>query len=256
MRIYHQSFLDPGAHAPYFARLRSHLERVADPGTVFEVGGVRPPDTALSRLSEFRCAVSAVDNVIDAAERGFDAAVIGHFQDSGLYEARSAVDIPVLGLGEASMLYAAQLGQGFGLVTIDDVFVTWHAQQAEAYGLRDRLVGVTSMRTPPDELVAAFDDDAAASSVRDAFSASARPLVDRGAEVIISAGGLFALLSAGQPAFDVDGALVLNPLSLTAKLAEVAVKLGVRPSRRGTFALAPRRAVEEFRTLAREGAPR
>lgn len=253
MRIYHQSFLDPDAHAPYFSRLRGRLAEIADPGTVFEVGGVRPPDTALSRLSEFRCAVSAVDNVIDAAERGFDAAVIGHFQDSGLYEARSAVDIPVLGLGEASMLYAAQLGRGFGLVTIDDVFVGWHAHQAEAYGLRDRLVGVTSMRTPPDQLVAAFDDDDAAAAVREAFMTSARPLVRRGAEVVMSAGGLFALLSAGQPASDIDGAVVLNPLSLTAKLAEVAVKLELRPSRVSTFARAPRQAVDEFRSMARGG---
>jgi allantoin racemase len=256
VRIYHQSFLDPDAHAPYFARLRDHLAQIADPGTEFEVGGIRPADTALSRLSEFRCAVAAVDNVIDAAERAFDAAVIGHFQDSGLYEARSSVDIPVLGLGEASMLYAGQLGRGFGLVTIDDVFVGWHAQQAEAYGLRERLVGVTSMRTPPDELVAAFDDDGAAASVREAFIDSARPLVRRGAEVVMSAGGLFALLSAHQPVFDVDGAVVLNPLSLTAKLAEVAVKLELRPSRASTFARAPQQAVDEFRALARAGASR
>jgi Asp/Glu/hydantoin racemase len=254
VRIYHQSFLDPDQHPAYFARLRAHLAQVADPGTEFEVGGVSPPDAALSRLSEFRCAVSAVANIIDAEERGFDAAVIGHFQDSGLYEARCAVDIPVLGLGEASMLYAGQLGRGFGLVTIDDVFVSWHAEQAEVYGLRERLAGVTSMHTPPAELVAAFDDDAAAGAVHDAFVAAARPLVARGAEVVISAGGLFALLSAGRPAFDVDGAVVLDPLSLTAKLAEVAVKLGHRPSRAGTFARAPRQAVEEFRTLARGGA--
>ena len=254
MRIYHQSFLDPDAHAPYFSRLEAYLAEIADPGTVFEVGGVRPPDAALSRLSELRCAVSAIDAIIDAAERGFDAAVIGHFQDSGLYEARSAVDIPVLGMGEASMLHAAQLGRGVGLVTIDDVFLSWHAEQADLYGLGDRLVGVTSMSTPPDKLVAAFEDGTVAAAVREGFIAAARPLVRRGAEVVMSAGGLFALLSAGQPSFTVDGAVVLNPLAVTAKLAEVAVKLQLRPSRASTFARAPRQAVEEFRTMARGGA--
>jgi allantoin racemase len=254
VRIYYQSFLDPRQHASYFERLRAYLAEVADPGTEFEVGGMSPPDSALSRLSELRCAIHAIDNVIDAAERGCDAAVIGHFQDSGLYEARSAVDIPVLGLGEASMLYAAQLGHGFGLVTIDDVFLAWHREQANLYGLRDRLVGVASMSTPVADLAVAFEDEAAAERIRAAFVDSARPLVAAGAEVLISAGGLFALLSARERSFSVDGAAVLNPLSLTAKLAEVAVKLELRPCRANTFARAPGKAIDELRALARGGA--
>jgi Asp/Glu/hydantoin racemase len=253
VRIHYQSFLDPERHAPYFERLRAYLAEVADPGTQFEVAGLSPPDSALSRLSEFRCSIQAVDNVIDAAERGCDAAVIGHFQDSGLYEARCAVDIPVLGLGEASMLHAGQLGRGFGLVTIDDVFLGWHREQADRYGLADRLVGVVSMRTPVAELVVAFEDEAAHARVSAAFEEVARPLVAAGAEVLMSAGGLYALLSARDRRRSIDGAVVLNPLALTAKLAEVAVKLGLLPCRRSTFALAPERAIHEFRALARDG---
>jgi Asp/Glu/hydantoin racemase len=253
MRIHYQSFLDPERHAAYFERLRAHLAGIADPGTQFEVGGISPPDSALSRLSELRCAVQAIDSIVAAAERGCDAAVLGHFQDSGLYEARSAVDIPVLGLGEASMFHAGQLGASFGLVTIDDVFVSWHREQAERYGLAARLAGVASMRTPVAELVAAFDDDGARARVHAAFEDAARPLVAAGAEVLISAGGLFALLSARDQGRAVDGAVVLNPLSLTAKLAEVAVKLDLRPCRTGAFARAPQQAVDELRALIAQG---
>jgi hypothetical protein len=52
----------------------------------------------------------------------------------------------------------------------------------------------------------------------------------------------------------VNGAVVLNPLALVPRLAEVAVTLGMGPSRRSTFAAAPGQAVEEFRALARGGA--
>jgi Asp/Glu/hydantoin racemase len=253
MRIHYQSFLDPERHGSYFERLRSHLAEIADPGTEFEVAGISPPDSALSRLSELRCAVQAIDSIVAGAERGCDAAVLGHFQDSGLYEARSAVDIPVLGLGEASMLHAGQLGAAFGLVTIDDVFVPWHHEQAERYGLATRLAGVTSMRTPVAELVAAFEDDQARARVHAAFEDAARPLVAAGAEVLISAGGLYALLTARETGHAVDGAVVLNPLSLTAKLAEVAVKLDLRPCRTGAFAKAPQRAVDELRALIARG---
>jgi hypothetical protein len=48
-------------------------------------------------------AIIAVDNVIAADECGYDACVIGHFQDPGLYEASSAVPIPIIGTGEATM---------------------------------------------------------------------------------------------------------------------------------------------------------
>jgi allantoin racemase len=253
MRIHYQSFLDPERHGSYFERLRAHLAEIADPGTEFEVAGISPPDSALSRLSELRCAVQAIDSIVAAAERGCDAAVLGHFQDSGLYEARSAVDIPVLGLGESSMLYAAQLGRGFGLVTIDEVFLDWHREQAERYGLRDRLVGVGSMQARPDVLVAAMDDEDSYLRLRGAFEDAARPLVAAGAQVLMSAGGLFALLASREEDYTVDGAVVLNPVSLVVKLAEVAVKLGLRPCRRGAFALAPPQAIDEFKTLVRGG---
>jgi allantoin racemase len=254
VRIYYQSFLDPAVHGPYFERLRAYLDGVADPGTEIEVGGHHPPDQALSRLTEFRCSILTVDKAIDAAERGFDAVIVGHFQDSGLYEARSAVDIPVLGLGESSMLYAGQLGRGFGLITIDEVFLDWHKEQADRYGLSDRMVGVASMQAPPDVLVAAMDDDDAYVKLRTAFEDAARPIVADGAEVLMSAGGLFALLASREQNYTVDGAVVVDPVSLVVKLAEVAVKLGHRPCRTGAFALAPQQAVDEFKALVRGGA--
>ncbi len=44
-----------------------------------------------------------------AEREGYDAFVIGHFQDAGLYEARSVTNLPVLALGEASMPTPASL---------------------------------------------------------------------------------------------------------------------------------------------------
>lgn len=253
MRIYYQSFLDPEEQPSYFARLREFLGSVVDPGTEVEIGGVTPPDSHPCRLSELRGAVQTVDNIIGAAERGFDAAVIGHFQDAGLYEARTAVDIPVLGMGESSLLNAGQLGRGIGLVTIDDVYLNWHREQADVYGVADRLIGVTALKTPFDDLMAAFDDAEVWARVRDEFIACARPLVAAGAEVILSAGGIFCTLSAREPELHVDGAVVPNSVAWVTKLAEVAVKLDLRPSRRSTYALAPAPALAEIRAAAGMG---
>jgi Asp/Glu/hydantoin racemase len=250
MRIYYQSFLDRKHQPSYFERLEAFLDSVADPGSEIEVGGISPPDSHPCRLSELRGGLQTVENIIDAEERGFDAAIIGHFQDAGLYEARTAVDIPVLGLGEASLLNAGQLGRGIGLVTIDDVYLSWHREQADVYGIADRLVGVTALKTPFEDLMAAFDDADVWAKVRDEFIECARPLVAAGAEVILSAGGIFCTLTAREPEMTVDRAAVPNSVAWVAKLAEVAVKLDLRPSRRGTYAKAPDAAIAEFREFA------
>ncbi len=76
-------------------------------------------------------------NAVKAEREGYDAFIIGHFQDAGLYEARSVVDIPVVSLGEASMLYACQLGQRTGIVTINPRYIPWFHHQIGKYGLRD-----------------------------------------------------------------------------------------------------------------------
>ena len=80
------------------------------------MAGIRPPDQALHRITEFRCAARAIDNAVRAGEEGFEAVLFGHFQDSGLWEARSAAAVPVIGMGEASMLYSLQLGRTFGML--------------------------------------------------------------------------------------------------------------------------------------------
>jgi allantoin racemase len=257
MRIWYQSFIDPELHAPYFRRLHSYLGEIAAPGTEYEVGGVRPPDLALHRITEFRCAAQAIDHAIRAEERGFDAVLIGHFQDAGLWEARSAAEVPVIGMGEASMLYSLQLGRSFGLVAIDDAFDPVHREQAERYGLADRLVGVNAMSTPVTDLVAAFESDAAYGRVRENFQRACAPLLAEGAEVIIPAGGLFGLLSARERDFRVGDAVILNPIAVSCKMAEAAASLrrtnGLGTSRASTFRRPPLQAIEEFHAFAREG---
>ena len=116
MRILWLSFVDAEQNAPYFERLSRYLNDIAAQDTTVDVAGTSPPDRDFSRLTEFRCAALAIDRCIQAEAQGFDAFVMGHFQDPGLYAARSAVRIPVVATGEATLHLAAQLGRWLGLV--------------------------------------------------------------------------------------------------------------------------------------------
>lgn len=261
MRIWWQSFVDPAASPAYFERLSAHLDELAHERTNVKVFGLAPPDRAFGRLTELRCAVLAVDNALEAAEQGYDAFAFGHFQDPGLYEARSAVDIPVTGLGEATLHWAAQLGRRLALVSIDPVFEAWHREQAELYGLGGRVSHVVGLGSLVEDFEPACGgDEAVRARLLARFRELAEPLVADGADVIVPAGALPAILLAGEHGAAIGHAPVVNSVAVLLKCTEAAVELrrltGLGPSRGPSFAAAPPQAVADFRALLRHGRAR
>jgi allantoin racemase len=249
-RIWYQSFVHPVEQAPYIERLQDFLDAAAGPGNRFEVRGLDPPDRHFHPLTEFRCAGQTIRNALEAERTGYDAFVIGHFQEPGLLEIRGALDIPVIGLGEAAMLTALSMGGRFGLVTIDPVFIDWHERQVRAQGLDDRVAGVRAIKMDLPGFMRAFTEESSYAKVRADFIEQVRPLVAAGAEVIIPAGGLPMLLFASERPFVIDGALVLNGIAVAVKAAEMALALrdltGAVVSRRGTYAKASAACIEEY----------
>jgi len=249
-RLWYQSFVHPTEQAPYIGRLQKYLDSLAAPDISFEVRGLDPPDCYFHPLSEFRCAAQTIRNALEAERAGYDAFVIGHFQEPGLLEIRGAVDIPVIGLGEAALLAAMSMGRRIGLVTIDPVFVEWHERQVRAHAIEQRVVGVRAIRMDMPGFMRAFTDEKAYAEARADFVEQVRPLVEVGAEVIIPAGGLPMLLFARECPLVIDGALVLNGIAVVAKAAEMALALhrltGSVVSRRGTYAKASAGCVEEY----------
>ena len=250
IRVWYQSFVHHAEQAPYIERLQGFLNSVAAAGTIFEVHGLDPPDRHFHPLTEFRCAAQVIRHALEAERAGYDAFVIGHFQEPGLLEIRGALDIPVIGLGEANLLTALSMGGKLGLVTIDPVFINWHERQVMAHGLDQRVVGVRAIKADLPGFMKAFTDDISYAEVRDGFVGQVRPLVEQGAEVIIPAGGLPMLLFSREHPFLIDDALVLNGIAVVAKAAEMAVALkrltGAVVSRRGAYAKASSLCVEEF----------
>jgi allantoin racemase len=249
-RIWYQSFVHPVEQAPYMKRLQAALDAAASPGVQFEVHGLDPPDHLFHPLTEFRCAAQVIRIAVEAERKGYDAFVIGHFQEPGLLEIRGALDIPVVGFGEANLLAALSMGSSVGLVTIDPTFITWHKRQVRAQGLDQRVVGIRAIHVDLAGFMQAFTDEAAYKQVRADFVEQVRPMVAEGAEVILPAGGLPMLLFTRECPFSIDDALVLNGIAVVAKAAEMALALyrltGATVSRRGTYAKASAACVEEY----------
>jgi allantoin racemase len=252
-RLWYQSFTDPEVDAPYFGRLGDFVCSVAGPGFEVHPHGIQPGDRYLHPITEFRCAAQVITNALSAQEQGYAAFVIGHFQEPGLREARAAVDIPVIGLGEATMLHACTLGRRIGLVTINPVFIPYHEDQIARHGLAERVVAVRAVEAQVAEYNQAFDDRAEYSRMRDEFVRQVEPMLELGIEVILPAGGYPMLLFGREPTFTVEGATILNGLPVAVAAAETAVRLrrlnGTGTSRRASYALPSPQAVEEFKHL-------
>ena len=249
-RIWYQSFVHPVEQAPYIERLQAFLHQVAAPDIRFEVHGLDPPDRHFHPLTEFRCAAQVIRYAVEAERNGYDAFVIGHFQEPGLTECRGALNIPVIGLGEATMLFACSIGRKIGLVTIDPIFIPWHDEQIVRHGLSQRVGGVAAIKADLPRFMRAFTDAAEYAQVRYDFVRQVQPLLERGCDVLIPAGGLPMLLFAQQQPFLIEGAVVLEGIATVIKAAEMALALhgltGVSASRRGLYSRAPEGAIADF----------
>lgn len=258
MRIFWQSFVSASQNEPYLRKLSSYLNDIAAVGTVVHVDGLPPHDRNFGRLAELRSSILAINNGLAAEDEGFDGYVMGHFQDPGLYELRSALHIPAIGTGEATLLAASQLGHRLGLVTLDPAFEVWHLEQAERYGLKGRVVKVTGLGCKAADFADAFAGDQAAKAhmLRD-FTACAQLLVDAGADVIVPAGVLPGLLVCEEHNFKIGYAPVVNCVAVALKTTEMWIQLhrlnGLEPSRGPSFALASSKVREGFRAFVAGG---
>ncbi len=257
MHIFWQSFVDAKTAGAYLDRLQSYLNEIAAPGTQVRVFGMTPPDRDFGRLSELRCGVQAVQAGLGAEKDGYDAFVMGHFQDPCLYDLRATLSIPVVGAGEATLLAASQLGRRIGLVTIDPAFEVIHREQADLYGLGTRVSHVAGMGLRPEDFNAAFagDEDRRAALLDD-FADHALPMVQAGADVIVPAGILPGLLIGGAPGYKVGAAPVVNCAAAALKSAEMWVQLralsGLEPNRATSFVQPGAQAKEDFLALFRK----
>jgi Asp/Glu/hydantoin racemase len=239
VKVLWQSFLDPDDHRPYLDALRVELAR-ATPDVDYDVVGIRPPDRHLHALTEVRCGIAALRNALYADAAGYDAVVMGHFQEPFLHEIRASVGLPVVGLCEASLAVAR--GR-IGLVTIDEVFVVWHEEQVRRLGFGHRVVGVRAIGVAPDGFMDAMTPGPARDRLRVEVEAAAAALVAAGAEVVVPAGALPAV---ALPDATVCGIPFLNCVAAAARAVTTT-------ERAKTFDPPPPAALEEF--LAATGGP-
>jgi Asp/Glu/hydantoin racemase len=249
-KIWFQGATDRALMAPYITKVEAHFKAILDPEFEFTFNTTTPPATTTHALTEYRVGYNFIRSAVEAERQGYDAVAVTHFQDPGLSEAKSAVGIPVLGLGETTLHFSLTLGRKLGLVTINPAFIPWHEDQIVKYGMQSRVVGVRAVDASVLDYIAAFADVKAFGKLKPLWDRECRILLDAGADVIVPAGGIPMMLFGGAPGACIDGAPIVNGMTVIAKSAEMAIKLkrdaGIAVSRRSNYAPPPEKALQEF----------
>ena len=246
----------PGFEDIWFAVIEKGFSRVLHADTQvaqkpLKVGLSDPHDFVNAYYSHLN-ATSILEAIIEAEREGYDAAVVGCFDDTGVRQARAVVDMPVIGPGEASMLFACMLGQRFAVICANmPGLVARHSEQVRGLGLQDRLIAdgvVNDIHEFNDTWTQGFANP---QFVADGVAERTRELVARGADVVvIGCCGIGPFCSAaGLHSVQVDDRSipVIDAQLIAFKTAEMAAEL-----RRGVglpFTSLPRPSAEDVKRV-------
>lgn len=238
MKIWYQSSSAYGFEPvwdEYGKTLQDQCRKVVRADTEVHVAGipVMVRDVENWKVLQYYQNVQAINNMRRAQEQGYDAIVVGCTLDVGLGEGKSMLDIPIVGISETSYHMAMTMGRMFAVVTSSQGLWEAYGEQVDRYGVRARYL-------PGPYSVEASEEDIALALTRpgplvDKFIAASRRAIAAGASVIVPAPAFLATLAHRAQLTSVDGALVLDTVSVAVKTAEMLVDLrraGVAPSRR------------------------
>jgi allantoin racemase len=160
----------------------------------------------------------------NAEKDGYNAIVIGCFDDPGLDASREKVSIPVLGIGETSMTIACLLGHKFAIISVGSNSRAIYERRALELGLINRLAYSCGIESK------VLDLRKNENKIKEMIYKEAKKAIEEfGAEVIVlGCGGMIGFSEDLNKMLNVP---VIDPLSLTIKIAETLAILGLKHSK-------------------------
>jgi allantoin racemase len=223
--------VNPNTTASMTRKIEAAARKVARAGT--DIAAVNPefgPASIEGYYDEAFSLPGLLDEIAKAADA--DAFVIACFDDTGLEAARCATEVPVIGIGEAAFHMASLIAERFSVVTTLARSIVPIERNLAKYGLIARCARVRAAEVP----VLSLEDEG--SDARQRIEAEiSRALEEDGAEAIVL--GCAGMADLARALGDKFGVPVLDGVVCAVALAESAAALGLRTSKRNTYA-APR----------------
>jgi allantoin racemase len=161
-------------------------------------------------------------------EEGYDAVIMDTVSDSGLAALRSRLSIPVLGPGLVQQHVAAMLGRRFSILTMWQRWVPMYEKTMAEYGTRHFCASIRPIDVRPDQEQLLVGKEEV---VFGKLEEQGRIAIEQdGADVLLI--GSTTMHQSVEHLRRSLGVPVISPGTLSIKLAEVFVQLGLSHSRR------------------------
>jgi allantoin racemase len=233
MRIWYQSAADFRTHPNYAAALKTHAAAVLSAGTTVEfhgreaqIGGQLPMTDVIGSPVIYQSVVlpEFIKALIRAEAEGCDAFVLGSYSEPGLAELRSMTKMPVISIAEATYLTAMTLAPKIGIITLSKLIVPHIEKSLDLHKIGRRVTGVTLVDDWMEE--ESLDEQFLhPAEYLEKVRAAVRAAAMGGAQLVVPAEGLVALISALNGLEEVDGVPLLDSVATTLLFAEFQVRL-------------------------------
>ena len=220
--------INPNTTRSMTEKIGAAARAAASPGV--EIAAVNPEFGPASIEGYFDEAFS-VPGLMEEIGRGSDADafVVACFDDTGLEAARCSTEAPVVGIGEAAFHMASLIAARFSVVTTLSRSIIPIEHNLAKYGLMSRCARVRAAEVP----VLALEESG--SKARHAIEQEIdRALIEDGAEAIVL--GCAGMTDLARDLERKAGVPVLDGVACAVGLAESLVRLGLRTSKRRTYA--------------------
>ena len=232
-------------YKPYYESLMRHARKVCRPDTVCEFPnlGKNYPGAARSRTHLHLVAHETIKSALRAESRGFDAFVT-QCLDLGFHELREMVDIPVVFMTQATLAYYSQLAPNFAFLVNGVRLHHFFEELGDRYKANERRIRGGYVRFAFTDYANLWNNP---QPFIDEFMQTAREVVRRGATSLYPAGLYLSQWLIDQGIREVEGAIIMDPLAIGIKTAELMVDLeraGIKRYNAGPWAVPPQEVRE------------
>lgn len=220
--------VNPNATASMTEKIAAAARSVARPGT--EIIASNPADGPKS-IQGFHDVALCLPGLLREIARhpDADAVVIACFDDTGLDAARCAVDVPVIGIGEAAFHAASFLSCKFSVITTLGRSVPGIEANLLRYGLSARCARVRATEIPV--LALERDDPKVLKRISDEIGRAIDE--DHAEAIVLGCAGMAELMNRLSSEF---GLPVIDGVACAVAFAEALSALGLKTSKIGGYA--------------------
>ena len=221
--------INPNSSEEMTRQIEQVLSHIKRPETELTVVRVEEAPPAIESDTDIAQAVPGVLRLVRRANaEGYDAVILACFSDPGLSAAREVSEILVLGIEETSLHVAAMLGHRFTVLTPLPQRVPKKEREIKAIGLAESLASVR----PLDLTVTETEAEPERTKAR-VLEVSRKAVEADGAEVLVL--GCAGMTGYAEEIQKKLGVVVIDPTSVTLKVAEGLVETKLRHSKRGLY---------------------